>query len=595
MWHLSQPGRLDVSRVPVRSLLAVLAALGLIGTAAPAAVSAERVQVVAFVSIAPSNELAADLEALGELVQNSSLGQALLRVLAERSGLRQLGGLDPGRSTGLAVITDGLQVAPLALIPVDDVQRLLASLEPLIGTAAKRPDLGHNIWKVGKGVVTAYVYQRDGWAFVAQTEDLFEQLLSVEQIEQEFKQLPAGHDVALRFYPLRLPEALRTFGIDLLHEQMRLLEPVDQQTEQAAAHARMNRVLLDVCESSLGDQQRVTWTWQFDRHARQARLELEILPAADSRFERHLAACKRIPSPTVSVPETSWLTFHSGLQVDPALRTRLTQLSHDLLLTAQQETSTIRGESTERHAADNWQRLGNELVGSALRRGELIADAAVAGGTLPLTALVTLPRDGDASFESLLERAESDGGDSSGGLRIDRNYSQIAGRAVHRIQLAVAAQPSLVDQCFGGEVCHLTATSRDLLLAVGPQSSSLLEQAIGGQRNRAVPSMRHADLAIRPSVLLSIKAADLLSVIGSTLADRRQKLLLSLVGGNLRSADDRVVLTIEPTAEALRASLVMHEGVLRAAAMGLNLIVLEALSSAPGTQSGTSRDLPKGD
>lgn len=581
MHRLSPANHLAAGRHTRRLIRYLLLALvGIVGSDSHAA-AAEKFEVLAFATITTGEELTVDLDALGGLVQNPSLAKALVRVLADRSGVRKLPGLDSSRFAGVAVMTDGLRVAPLAFVPVTNARQLLDALANLIGPAVEQTELGENIWKVGRGVVTGYVCQRGDWAYMAQTADLFERVLTSQQIEHEFSQLPQGHDLALRLYPLRLPEALRTFGIDLLREQSDLAreQPAQEPDDATAARRRLHQLMLELCESALSDQQRVTWTWQFDRAAKQARLELEVVPAPDSDLARNLGACQLVDRPRLAVSEPCWLRGHCSLQVDPKLARQISEIADDLSLVYCGGKSPEAGRrSGEEAELAPWLQLLHQLAAPALRRGELVGDVVVTGAALPLTALIGLPAADSPSLDRLLDALQSESQSGPHSPQIDRHGGQIAGRPVHNLRLPRA---SVVERYFGeAPTCQLTHRPGQLLLAWGPQSNKALAQAVAGHNDRASASARRIKHALQPHFLLSMQAAGAVSVVSSALADRRQELLLSLVSANLRSADDRIVLDIKPAPAALRARLTLHEGVLRAVAMGLNLVALESLSKS---------------
>jgi hypothetical protein len=556
----------------------------LLGGGAFATASDKKFEVVAFASLASTDELTADMEALGGLIANPSLGKALIRLLATQTGVRHLPGLDRKRQCGAAIVSDGLRVAPVFFVPATDVKQLLTALEPLVGPAEKQADQPTRVWKIGSGQLTGYVSQHGGWAFLTQTADLLEHSLTSQQIDEEMRRLPAGHDLAVRFYPPRIPEALRTFGVDLLREQIHgSADPGDAGSDNAAAaRQRLRGLLLEMLESSLADQQQVTWSWTFDRNQKQSSLELQIVPLADGPLARQLGACQKLSGPALLQPEPDLLRLHAGLQVESSLVERLAQMARDIaaaLRPANEPLDELQAQPPERPSdtpPNDARQVLSSLIEPAFHDGRLQCDLAVTGAALPVTALLALPASDSASLSEVLDRIATAERDVHAGSPTNNNQQQIAGRPVYSLRFHAGDTPPLIQRCFGAAAtCRLTKADQFWLLAGGPRSGTVLEQAIAGG-NRVSPSP--AANKSEPAIQLSIHAGGVASLLESALVDRRQALLLSLVGANLRAADDRLVLTMEPTRESFEARLVFHEGILRAAAMGLNVVALEALS-----------------
>src|SRR5687767_11708687 len=146
----------------MRLLTAPLLLLALL---APAAAADRRP--LAVVSFCSQGEIATQLDALAAAI-DAPLAALVGAELTRLTQVKSLDGLDPDRRWGAALMVDGPLIAPLAMVPVSDVDALLASVAPLIGDV-EQPEFGPI--RIGRGEWTGYVVVRDGWAYAAQTPD----------------------------------------------------------------------------------------------------------------------------------------------------------------------------------------------------------------------------------------------------------------------------------------------------------------------------------------------------------------------------------------------------------------------------------------
>ncbi len=173
--------------------------------------------------------------------------------LARRTGVASLAGLDGQRGGFVALRTDGITLAPLAAIPVENGETLLASLRPAVGEVE---NLRPGLWKLGRREWTAFALEHDGWLYVAQTEALLAGNFRPDPAEM-LQQVPANHDLAMVVQWQNLPEVFRGWAIDRHREVVQQNRAILGAAEPrpfavAAANALTERLLLDLDRLTLG-------------------------------------------------------------------------------------------------------------------------------------------------------------------------------------------------------------------------------------------------------------------------------------------------------------------------------------------------------
>ena len=90
--------------------------------------------------------------------------EAMLNLMTNSQGLA---GLDKSRPSGLVVETNGRELLGYAVVPVADLPKLLAVLEPFVG---KAEDLGDGVLKIqpkNKPDKPLYIRQKGDWTLAS--------------------------------------------------------------------------------------------------------------------------------------------------------------------------------------------------------------------------------------------------------------------------------------------------------------------------------------------------------------------------------------------------------------------------------------------
>lgn len=188
-------------RGPQRSLLVVItcAVAGLCGAAtAPAA---ERT-VLAVVTCDSYADLKKQCGWLGAQIGQPGLAGMLESVLLMATQGRGVAGLDVRRPLGAILTTDGGDLAVHGFVPVKSLDKLLDSLQAVIGPVKKSGDARSLVLPSG---IALDVVERDGWAVMTP------QGVDAESSDPAplFDVLAEKYTLGIELFPSRLPEPLR--------------------------------------------------------------------------------------------------------------------------------------------------------------------------------------------------------------------------------------------------------------------------------------------------------------------------------------------------------------------------------------------------
>lgn len=276
-----------------KTLLSVLALALALGTSAFAKAQdadAAELKPVLVVSFAGYAELKRDLEYLGTTSGNPEMANSLEGLLALFTQGQGLAGLDQDRPWGAAAsLGDGAgQPSTLVFLPVSDLQKLFASLAAIAG---EPEDKGDGVWEIKKEAASAFVKEKDGWAFLSQTAeglgDLPEDPLAL------LGGLDKDYDLAVRLNIQNIPQAFRDMGADLLKQQVEtgLRQAAEQADDenQAALQAQIARRQMEMLSKAINELDEITLGWSIDAEGKRVLLDLNMTALEGTDTAKQLA------------------------------------------------------------------------------------------------------------------------------------------------------------------------------------------------------------------------------------------------------------------------------------------------------------------
>lgn len=231
-------------------------------------------EVIAVVACDGYQDLRKQLTWLGAQIGNPTLVILAESMLAGVTGGRGLAGLDVKRPFGAVLTADGAAVSGCGFLPVTDTDKLLGSLEGVVGPAEKDGD-DRKIAPPGAGPVR--VATADGWAMLVP-----EILPAAGSPDPSALIPPLAEDftLAVQLFPSRMPQDLR--------------EQLARQIEAAAARsAEMGQPVdagtLVAALGSLGDTESITIGLRLDEVKNRVLVEMRSVALPGSAAAKAVA------------------------------------------------------------------------------------------------------------------------------------------------------------------------------------------------------------------------------------------------------------------------------------------------------------------
>lgn len=466
----------------------LVASLLLAAALAPAAGfgrAADR-QVLLVATVDSYADLKKQIAWLGTQIGSPGLAAMVESLIMLSTQGRGVAGLDVQRPLGIVVTSDGTDVAAQAYVPVKDLDKLLASLQAVIGPARKEGDAREVALPSG---VRLTITERDGWATIAPAG------LTAADPAPLLAALAKAYTVGIEAYPSRMTDAVRR----------RLEAALDEAAAASAAQGqRMDPAALKAALGGLRQSESLALGLAIDPEAGEVFVENRAVavPGSVSAAASVAAAQGTL---TVGTPPPA-----GGDR--PALRGYVAQSIPEATRAAFLEAL---GQSLPRDADDpltrTVARLAYDLLAAAVAAGGI--DAALAVDTSGATKERPLPsltagvrvKDG-AALERQVKQAFAAGGPALPGVKTTFDTGKAGPATLHRISVEVP------DETLAGRL----GDSVELTLAVAPNYAIVLAGGDAAARAEAALAASGRPIAnAAPIASLEASAAPLLEYVGT--------------------------------------------------------------------------------
>jgi len=525
------------SRTPLSTRL--LCGLALACGLAPAAIARAAERQVLLVAAADSYaDLKRQLSWIGPQIDNPGLAAMFESLLMLSTQGRGLAGLDVKRPLGLVVTSDGTDVAAHGFVPVKDLDKLLASLQGVIGPTERAGDARRIALPSGLALA---ITEHDGWAVIGQAARDDSPAPSAGDPTPLVAKVAADYTLGVEAYPSRMSA-----------EVLRKLEAaLDQAATASAAQGQpMDPAAFKAVLRSLGQTESLALGLGIDDEQGKVFVENRsvAVPGSTSAAASAAAATGTL---TVGTPTTA-------ADEPPAIRGYVSQSIPEA---ARAEFLAALDQTLPRDADDpitrTVSRLVRDLLAAALSAGGI--DAALAVDTTAATKERPLPavtagvrvQDG-AALERQVKQAFGAGA-AIPGVKTAFDVGKAGAATLHRVSIDVA-DDALADRI--GE-------SLDLTLAVAPNYALVLAGGDVARRAEATLAASGRPVAAEPIAGLEAAAAPLLEYAGSVVA------IAPAANGAAaaRTAKSSLVdLRVRPVERGFATRLSIDAGVLKAAA-----------------------------
>lgn len=491
------------------------------------------------------------------------LSAALPDYLAKRTGIAQLAGLDGERGAFVALRTDGITLAPVAVIPVNDAEALFVSLRAALGEVEL---LRPGVWKLGRREWTAFALERDGWLYVAQTEALLQGDCRPDPAEI-FQQVGGKHDLAIMVDWQNLPEVYRSWAVDrhreaVLAKRASLGEAGRGPLGVAAADALVERLLLDLDRLALG--------WNYTAGG-----EAELTFSFRAKTGSPLALLQQGLGAS-RLPLAGWMA-EGALAQEKAQSERCLLAELNLELTPEgaalvQQIFVPKGGNGERPAVGDW--LQQALL--ALCQGKLQGGVSIQGRRPPAAVTWSVAGGDLADWRLLLARTLG-GFNEAGAAREPAPVAPLvvdsqAGASLPVWQLPLDDSDTLKN--LAGPGCEGLVVDRG-----GALHGVVAAKARERLQGRLSAVSQAADDAGTPEQGRLFRAearmAGLLRLFSIAADDWETKALLGKLTLVIVPEHDQLRCTCDRDGEELRLRVVAGRGLTQAAALGLTLLLIQ--------------------
>lgn len=514
-----------------RSLSGLLAAASLF--VAGLGQAAER-QVLAVAAVDSYADLKKQLGWFGRQIDNPGLAAMVESLLMLSTQGRGLTGLDVKRPAGIVVTSDGTDLAAHGLVPVTDLDKLLTSLQGIIGPATTDGDVRRVTLPSG---IKLSIAARDGWAVIAPS------ALEATDAAPLLAALATTYTVGIEAFPSRMSDAVRK----------QLEAALDQAAAASAAQGQpMDPGALKAALGGLRQTEALSLGFGIDDTAGEVFLENRAVSLPGSVSAAAFEAAGRGTLTAGTPPLTA------GER--PALRGYIAQAIPD---EARAQFLEALDQTLPREADDpltrTVSRLVYDLLSATLAAGGI--DAALAVDTsqaardkpLPEVTASVRVKDG-AALEKQVKQAFSAGGATLAGVKPRFDVGKAGPATLHTISVDVA------DEALAERI----GKSLDLTLAVAPNYAVVLAGGNAAARAEAALAASGRPIAdATPIAALEANAASVFDYVG-TLGREGQA---AKAGATAREAGGgAVALRVTPITRGLATRLSIDSGALKAGA-----------------------------
>ncbi len=529
-----------LSRMPgdrVRRLVAsCLAAATLLASTARA-----EPEVIAVVACDGYADLRKQLAWFGAQVGNPTLVILAESMLTGITGGRGLAGLDVKRPLGVVLTADGNAVSGSAFLPVTDLDKLLGSLEGVVGPAEADGD-ERKITLPASGVVR--IVTKNGWA-VLSPESMPK--AGVDDPSKWIPPLSEDFTLAVRLFPSRMPLPLR--------------EQIAKQLEAASARSAqlgqpVDASALVAALGSLGDIESMTLGLRLDDAKNRVLVEMRSVGLPGSAAAKAAATLGDAPL-TVPLPKSAGKAMARGFVAQ--------KISPD----AAAQISTMIDASS---AVDSSDPITNLLAG-AMRS---VAKAAVASGRLDGSmAVVNAAAEGEppaieftggmhvkdgAALERSLRKLLGPDADLPPIVKVKLDDGRVGDATLHGLSIDLSKS----------DAAEMLGRSLDATIAVAPETCHVL---FGGDAKARLAELQKQPAPAaqegRPTAAVQVAADQWLAVAADAAADSDapQAEQLEAAAKAAAAAESSVLqLQVRPIERGVAWQISADSGVLKAAA-----------------------------
>lgn len=543
----------------MRRILLSAMVVGLLAAMA-GVVAAQEAKPVLTAAFAGYDEVLADIEYIGGLVDQPEMAKGLEAMLTMMTGGQGLDGLDKAKPWGAALyLTDG-QPHGFAFVPVKDMKKLVGVLGAL-GIQPGEPKGG--VYEIEAPDRTVFAKEQNGWAIVAMEKDDLK--LAPSDPTTLIGEMPKKYDVAVRGSVQNVPRELRDFFVQQIRQgaEMGMVPMPDETQEQYAARTALARKTIEQMVEAINDLDEVLVGVSIDRGARSAYLDVQVTAVAGSKtaaaFGEMVDATTDfagfgLPGAAVTLQMASRLSDADVEQAKTGIATlrrqSLAELKNQGLPAADEQTA-------EKVLTDLFDVLDATIDGRKADGGMVImleADSAamVAGGAVVDGAKL------EGALKTLIQQVVKEQPELAAGIKLDAETYQ--GVRFHQLAIPLPddEDAKVVKQLVGESLeVVIGASDRSAYLAVGRDAGGLLKKVIDA--SKAEPAKKV------PPMHMTIALGPIFKTVAAVAGDDEGGPMLDMLAGLLEQSTgkDHVNVSVRGITNGSVTRMEIEEGILR--------------------------------
>lgn len=461
------------------SIQAAIAA-ALLGLLPPAAVqAADEPAVIAAVAVDPYADLKKQAKWVGAQIDQPTLDGFLESFIMMATQFKGLAGLDVNRPAGVIVTAEGPAGVPVprGFVPVKDLGKLLAALQPIIGPAQEQD--GMRVISP-PGMPAIQIVEKDGWAIFSQQGSP----AAPAGLEQALDPIVKAFSLGVQVFPARMPEGLRK-QLEAALQQAAAMQAQQGQPVDAEALEAGLKNLADVETILLGanidvDNERVYLENRF-----------AMVPgsAGGSLYEEMAKTVLSTPAAATADGKPAAIGGHAAVAIPESLREGAEVLLAQLLpVSGRIETPNGFSETTVSEPANTVFMLLRQVVPAMLDAGGIDAaftiDTAAAemsdGKALPAVTAGMKVKDG-AALEADLKAALGAKDALPEGVSVTFDAGKAGGVNLHVVEIGMAGNEGNLRRLLGEKLAMtLAVTPSHAFIVLGGDVEKRIAAATAG-------------------------------------------------------------------------------------------------------------------
>lgn len=563
-----------------RSLLSALMAFALLGAwslslAQDAAKKTDQessealkpVVVVSFAGVDQAMKAVKTVDKLGD----GTLTAKVEAVLESQFGARQIPGVDPKRPWGIVVQTDGQQFPVVAFIPVTDLKKALAALEPSLGKPREESKDVLEL-RIPNQTQSIYVAQKGGWAMVSPNPEYLES--APKDPLKILDGLNKSYDVAVRVLVSNVPPLFRQMLLGLV--QMGMQQGAERQPgesdEQYALRTKIAKQTMQQLGTTLNELDNLLLGIKLKEESSALQVDVQVTAMPGSNLAKQMSADNQAKSKFAG-----FLIPNAAFAMEVASKIEASNLTQSKTTLASTRANALKElDKQEISDADKKQakQMVNDLFDVAektLESGRIAAAVTVVANPKVLTVVAGSTLADTAKLESVIKQLVPHLRKEAPELadKVKLNAQTFEGVTFHTAAIPCSmfgeAGPKLAEMV--GDVLDVVIgiAPDSVYLAAGRNASSTLREAITKSKAQAGKSLPPMQMCITATPIAKAIAAHGRRDDVRQSAGKAAKILESLSG------KDHITATQVPIANGQRYQIVIESGVLKLIALSPTL------------------------